>query len=412
MKNVTSVKREDCFGCTACKAVCKLNAVSMVSDDEGFMHPVVDEHKCVACGACLQVCPALHRWEAQPCENKFYAFQNQDKRVLSKSTSGGAFSAIVHSVEKPYVCGCVLDDRLYVKHILSNRSEDIEAMRGSKYVQSDMGDCFSEIKEKLTAGGQVIFTGTSCQVHGLLNYLRFFKVATDRLITVDLICHGVPSNLMHQEYIKFYEKTKGVQRGTHYFRTKRQGWGMNFILKNHEQMFVHSGQQTFVHGSLSGDYTSQESQLYLNIFFSDFCLRSACYHCPYCTENKPGNLTLADFWGIEETDLALDFPQGCSLIIARGKGIHTVEDILSSIPLNEEQKKVAKKYQMHLRGPIKRPDKRAAFWEDYHRRGFQYVAHKYLRYGGKYKVLMLLYNIANHMTNKRFAQKLGGKLFY
>lgn len=411
MKNITSVKKEDCFGCTACKAVCKLDAISMVTDDEGFMYPIVDEHKCVECGACLHVCPALHRWKAEQCDNEYYAFQNQDQYVLSKSTSGGAFSALVHSVKEPYVCGCVLDDRLYVKHILSNRSDDIEAMRGSKYVQSDMGDCFSQIKAKLAAGEQVIFTGTSCQVHGLLNYLKFFKVATDRLITVDLICHGVPSNLMHQEYVKFYEKTKGVKRGTHYFRTKRQGWGMRFILKNHEQMFVH-GEQTFVHSTPSGDYTSQESQLYLNIFFSDLCLRSACYHCPYCTENKPGDLTLADFWGIEETDLSLDFPKGCSLVIARGKGIHMLENILHGLHLNKEQIKVAKKYQLHLRRPVKCPDKRDAFWADYHRKGFQYVAHKYLRYGGKYKVIMLLYNIANRMTNKRIAQKLGSKLFY
>ena len=412
MESVAKVKREACFGCTACMAICKFDAITMQPDVEGFMVPVVDEEKCVGCGACTKVCPALNPWQGKSGENKFYAYQHEDKEVLAKSTSGGAFSAIVETEENPYVCGCVLDDKLYVRHILSREEKDIAAMRGSKYVQSDMSNVLKEIRDRLVAGEKIVFSGTSCQTHGLLNYLLAAKVPTDNLTTMDLICHGVPSNLMHQEYVKLYEQAKGVKGLKHYFRTKRQQWGLKFMLKNHEQVFVHGGQQALVHGCPAGDRTSLESQLWLNVFFSDLCLRESCYKCPYCTDSKPADITLADFWGIEETDVNLDFPKGCSLMIARGKGIVKVEKLLNSKLLDEKQESVARKYQIHLSKPITRPDKRDEFWQNYHNFGFAYVAKRYLHYSGKYKVLMILYNLANHLQNKRLVQKIGNWLFY
>ena len=412
MESVAKVKRKTCFGCTACMAICKFDAITMKPDAEGFTVPIVDEAKCIGCGACTRVCPAINPWQGKASENKFYAYQHEDKEILAESTSGGAFSAIVGSVEKPYVCGCVLDDKLYVRHILSREESDIAAMRGSKYVQSDMGNVFREIREKLVAGENVVFSGTSCQTHGLLNYLVATKVPTDNLLTMDLICHGVPSNLIHQEYVKLYEQVKSVKGVKHYFRTKRQQWGLKFILKNYEQVFVHSGHEKVVPGCPVGDRTSLESQLWLNVFFSDLCLRESCYSCPYCTDNKPADITLADFWGIEETNVDFDFPQGCSLMIARGKGIDRVENLLNSKLLDEQQETMAQKYQMHLARPIKRPENRGKFWQDYHTFGFAYVAKKYLRYGTKYKLLMMFYNWANKLPDKRMAQKIGERLFY
>ena len=404
MESVAKVKPETCFGCTACMAICKFDAITMQPDDEGFMVPIVDEEKCIGCGACTRVCPALNPWRGKVGENKFYAYQHKDKELLEKSTSGGAFSAIIANEEEPYVCGCVLDDNLYVRHVLSRDDNDIAAMRGSKYVQSDMSNVLREIRGKLVAGETVVFSGTSCQTHGLLNYLAAAKVPTDNLLTMDLICHGVPSNLMHQEYVKLYEQAKGVSRCKHYFRSKRQGWGLKFMLKNYEQLFVHSDGV--------GDRTSLESQLWLNVFFSDLCLRESCYNCPYCTDSKPADITLADFWGIEETDVELDFPKGCSLLIARGKGIAKICQLLNSKPLDKTQELVARKYQMHLVRPIKRPAERERFWQDYNTYGFAFVARKYLRYGGKYKVLMLMYNLLNRLKNKHLVQKVGNWLFY
>lgn len=402
-ESIAIVKKDACFGCTACMAICQYHAIEMRADTEGFMAPEVNAEKCVRCGACTRVCPALNSWSRKDGDNKFFAFQNENEQILAKSTSGGAFSAIVASEKKPYVCGCILDDELYVRHVLARDEAEIAAMRGSKYVQSDMGNCLWEIKEKLLANEVVIFSGTSCQVHGLLNYLEAGHVPTEKLITIDLICHGVPSNLMHQEYVRNYEQVKGVKREKHYFRSKRQGWGLRFMFKNYEQVFAHSG--------LCEDWTSLESQLWINIFFSELCLREVCYRCPYCTDGKPADITLADFWGIEQTDLDFEFSKGCSLIIARGKGLDKVKNLANVVELNVQQETTARKYQSLLKTPIKRPADRDAFWKDYHENGFLYVAKKYLHYSRKYKMLITLYNIAKYL-NERVAQRLGMIVFY
>ncbi len=404
MASVASVKREACFGCTGCMAICKLGAIDMQADDEGFMIPVINERKCVECGACLQVCPALQPWQGRGEKNIFYAFQHSDDKVLAKSTSGGAFSAIVDSVELPYVCGCVLDENLYVKHIVSQDKTIIAAMRGSKYVQSDIGNCLRQIGERLLAGENVIFTGTSCQVHGLCNYLAAARVPVENLLTIDLICHGVPSNLMHQEYVKNYEADKGGKVIKHYFRTKRQNWGMRFILKNYEQ--------TVVRNSLADDRTSLASQLWVNVFFSELCLRESCYRCPYCTDNKPADITMSDFWGIEETDVDLEFKKGCSLLIARGKGGDIAARLSNYKLLNAKQESVARKYQSHLKRPAKRPASRDDFWYDYHKYGFAYVARKYLRYSYRYKLLLLMYNMAVRLKAKKISQYIRKKIFF
>lgn len=411
--NILTVKKDACFGCSACMAICSADAIVMRADDEGFMSAVVDEVKCVECGLCMETCPALNRWDHTNAgemwpgtENAFYAFQNGDGAVLADSTSGGAFFGLAGTMQNPFVCGCIEDEEHYVRHIITDKESEIQRMRGSKYVQSDMGDCFRQIAGKLDDGENVIFTGTSCQTHGLLNYLRISGVSSDRLLTADLICHGVPSNLLHAEYIKNYEAKKKARGGVtrHHFRTKRHKWGIYFMLRNYEQMLVRMDGME--------DSKSLESQLWLNVFFSDLCLRECCYICPYCKEEKPADITMADFWGIEYTDIDLEYSGGCSLVIARGKGKHFVEKLENPILLNGEQSAIAKKYQLHLSRPNDRPALRDAFWNDYFEHGFEYVAKRYLRYSVRYKILMIAYNVFKRMKNKRIAQMIGTRLFY
>lgn len=402
--SISEVKPNQCFGCSACFAICTQNAIEMKPDSEGFMAPIMDMDKCINCGACKKVCPAINRWTPEAAMNRYYFFQNPDKSVLKNSTSGGAFSAVVETVNNPYVCGCVEDDNFYIKHIVAKEEKDIAKMRGSKYVQSDMQDVFQKIGQLLSSGENVVFTGTSCQTHGLLNYLSYKKIDNNSLITLDLICHGVPSNLMHKEYINYYEKKKTKTPQIHYFRSKRQGWGSRAILRNYEQ--------TLVHGSGNADYKSLESQLYANVFFSDFALRECCYNCPYCTENKPADITMADFWGIEETDIAGKLEQGCSLLIGRKKGLNVLNKLDGAACLSDAQKAVASKYQKHLSVPNDRPAIRYAFWKDYYQYGFDYVAHKYLHMNVKYKILILIYNFFNLFKDKRIASIIGSKIFY
>lgn len=402
--SISCVDRNDCFGCTACMSICKLSAITMKADSEGFMAPVLNESLCVNCGQCKNVCPAIQKWEStNPNQNEYYYYQNPDDLVLEKSTSGGAFMGIVESVEKPWVGGCIEDENLYIKHIITNDPDQISLMQGSKYTQSDIGDTFKQVKDALERDEQVVFSGTSCQIHGLLNYLEAVNVSRDKLVTIDLICHGVPSNLMHQEYIKYYELKKRKKPIRHIFRTKKQGWGTIFILKNYIQ--------TLDFSRLGHDDKSLESQLYTNIFFSDLCLREACYNCPYCTENKPADITLADFWGIEDTDI-INNEKGCSLIIARNNGKELLRKIKGANKLNEEQAAIAKKYQKHLITHNDRPTLRDDFWNDYYKYGFEFVAKKYLRAGFKYKILIFAYNYFKLFKHKRVAARLGNKIYY
>lgn len=403
MNNISEVSKKECYGCTACTATCPTNSIKMVSDKEGFLAPVIDNHLCVNCGKCKSVCPALNRWNADDVDNHYYGFQNIDAVLLEKSTSGGAFSACVDAFKPDKVCGCIEDELLYIRHIVAD-SNNIEPMIGSKYVQSDMGDCFKVIKNKILIGESVLFTGTSCQVHGLLNYLKIESVPTEKLLTMDLICHGVPSNKMHQEYIRYYEDKRKSKPIYHKFRTKRQGWGTKYILKNHEQTIVQETNRI--------DYCSLESQMYANVFFSDYCLREACYDCPYCSENKPADITMADFWGIEDTDIEIDIDKGCSFLIARNKGIVLIDEIPGVFELKDYQANIAKKYQKHLFVPNDRPYDRDSFWNDYEAYGFDYIAKGYLHTSFIYKLLMKCFNFANRFHDKRYAMFLGSKIFY
>ncbi len=402
--NVSQVNRTSCFGCSACMAICKCDAITMKPDEEGFMVPEIDENKCIDCGMCIKTCAAINRYQPTFNGNKYYAYQHNSESTLERSTSGGAFSAIIDESKTPYVCGCITDENLYVKHILSFQQSDIEAMQGSKYVQSDMSNCFREIRKTLLQGNRVVFTGTSCQVDGLKRYLSLTNVSQGNLVTMDLICHGVPSNLMHKEYVKLYEDKKKTTAVSHLFRSKRNGWGSKFILRNYEQLFMDNKE--------INDYQSLESQLWLNVFFSDLCLRESCYNCPYCTEHKPADYTVADFWGGEETTLDVDFSKGCSLVIARNNRREVKFKSGKLIELNDEQKEIAQNHQAHLKKPISRPNKRDDFWSDYYSYGFLYVARKYFRYDYKHVLMLKLFNFYKNRGWWKKAERMGHKLFY
>ncbi len=378
----------------------------MIPNTEGFLQPVINESVCRNCGKCKEVCPALDRWETTKSdESIYYAYQHPDETVLGSSTSGGAFSAIIGLYDSPNVCGVIADNSMYVKHIISKSRKDIEAMRGSKYVQSDIGDNFRAVGEKLKNDETVIFTGTSCYVHGLIKYLTAIKIDMSKLITIDLICHGVPSNLMHREYLDNYQKKKNKLIISHKFRSKYQDWGIEDTIRNYIQILGFKDNKV--------DINSLDSQLYVNVFFSELCLRESCYECPYTCEDKPADITLADFWGIEYSGInIINKEKGCSLVLARGKGKDIVGKLSHIISLDKEQIKIAQRYQSHLYKPIARPLDRDKFWEDYYKKDFEFVARKYFHYSFKYRIYMLIYIFFNMINLKRLKMTIGKRIFY
>ena len=214
--------KSKCYGCRACEKVCSHNAITMEPDDEGFLYPILNESLCVNCGLCKNVCPHDNDFSADE-PLSVYALQNSSEDVLSGSSSGGAFSALADYVTENNgaVCGCVFDDNFRAIHTVTENTAVIEKMKGSKYVQSDTANSFKEVKVRLENGQRVLFTGTPCQVDGLK---RFLKKDYENLITVDLICHGVPSPLLLSEYIKTTEKKKGKITDLKFRDKLRNGW--------------------------------------------------------------------------------------------------------------------------------------------------------------------------------------------
>ena len=211
-----------CTGCGACMSGCPRDAIAMTRDKEGFAYPAVDPDACVRCGHCAAICPILHEREPKPLPAAFAAW-NRDEAVRRDSTSGGVFTALADYVLESggVVYGAAMDGKQHLRHVACFRKEDLWRLRGAKYVQSDLGETFREIKTALAAQRAVLFSGTPCQVDGLYRYLG---CRPEKLITCDLVCHGVPSPGVWEDTARSIEarKHKGLQAVR--FRNKVTGW--------------------------------------------------------------------------------------------------------------------------------------------------------------------------------------------
>jgi coenzyme F420-reducing hydrogenase beta subunit len=231
MNNIAIVG-EHCFGCTACEHICPKACISMMPDEQGFLYPFVNEEDCIQCGKCLKVCPYLDSKDVDAelfPNTQVYAVKHIDDEVRLQSSSGGAFTAISDYVLKNngIVYGASYDSNMVVRHVKVDSIEGRDTLRGSKYVQSNLGKVFREIQSYLQKEIVVIFSGTPCQVAGLRKYL---VKSYDNLITVDLVCHGVPSPKVFGDYIQSIEKKYKNKVLDCRFRDKKEGW-KNLILK-------------------------------------------------------------------------------------------------------------------------------------------------------------------------------------
>ncbi|RDU22002.1 Coenzyme F420 hydrogenase/dehydrogenase, beta subunit C-terminal domain [Anaerosacchariphilus polymeriproducens] len=290
-----------CTGCGACENICPKHAILMQPDKEGFLYPSINEELCVECGKCLKVCPIIDLKEPIEREPTVWAGYSLCEKIRKQSSSGGIFSLLAEKVIEGggIVCGVELDENFIVRHSCTNNSDEIKKYNGSKYVQSETKDIFKKVKSYLVEGKEVLFSGTPCQVAGLRSYLG---KEYESLICVDCICFGVPSPLVFQKYINSLETIKGKSIKNINFRSKVNGW---------------TGKKFSFEVTYSDDTSESEiitKNLYHRTFFSGLNARNSCYDCSFKTHIKPGDITLADFWGVEELLPDMDDGKGTSLI--------------------------------------------------------------------------------------------------
>ena len=228
-----------CSGCHACANACPKNCISMTSDEEGFWYPQVDKSKCIDCGLCEKICPIIHKWQPDNSRTTTaMAAINTNEEIRLKSSSGGLFTLIAENIidQGGVVFGAAFtDDFKSVRHICVDNIADLDKLRGSKYVQSKIGDTYKQAKEYLDSGRKVLFTGTPCQLGGLYSYLR---KPYENLFTQDIICHGVPSPMVWERYVDFREKKSASSTQRMFFRHKKYGWKTFAVLFEFSNMVI------------------------------------------------------------------------------------------------------------------------------------------------------------------------------
>ena len=360
MKN-TICKSEKCTGCSACFNICPKDCISMEADEYGHIMPVINEEVCINCNLCRKICPSNNKYTGKDSINA-YALYNLDKEDRKYSSSGGVATVLSrHILENGgVVFGSVVDNDLKVVHKGIKDNNGIERLKGSKYVQSYIGTTFKQVKEELISGKEVIFIGTPCQIAGLNSFLG---KEYNNLITVDLICHGVPPMKYLEEHIN--EIKKGL---------KEKVTDFTFRGVNNYKFSLYSKDKCIY-------CKENEDDIYFKGFLKEFLFRDSCYTCDYAQSRRTSDITIGDFWGLGKykpfknkdkarISVALtNTVKGENLLLSlKNKFFMEKRDILEAILGNPQ-----------LREPSKRVRKQRKFKKDYLKYGFQKTTIKYLK---------------------------------
>lgn len=354
-----------CSGCTACMHSCPEGAIQMVPDMEGFLYPKVNQERCKDCGACIAVCPFHDRYDTKDNFNVPLVFAAKHKvdEIRETSTSGGLFTAISDYVlsKKGLVYGAGFDESFQVCHQKAETFIQRDKFKGSKYTQSNLGNTFIEIRKELDQGRVVLFTGTPCQNAGLK---AFIGEVPKELILCDLICLGTPSPKIWKDFVISLEMHQGSKLKEFSFRDKSAGW-------HTPRPFA-----IFADGSKLCDGPFLNA--FTNIFYQRLALRPSCHACPFSNVRRVSDITLADFWGIEDFYPDFDDNKGVSLLLVNTpKGKFLFDAIKSDVYSFQAELEEAVKKQTHLKRPAIPSPLRQHFWRDYYSYGFEYVIQKY-----------------------------------
>ncbi len=331
---------------------------------------------------------------------KVYAYKHA-LDILKRSSSGGAFTKIVEVFAGEHkdnisIYGAAWTDNNEVKHIRVSGGENIKCLNGSKYVRSNIKGIYIEVEKDLLNGKAVLFSGTPCQVFGLMEYIKRKKISDEKLLTIDVICHGTPKPLILKEYINWLEEKYKSQIIDMTFRDKSVGW------KRYPTKIV------FENGKIL--CKSYDAQLYIRMYFSLLILEEKCYSCKFSNMNRVADITLGDFWGVNEIMPEINSGQGVSLVIVNSEKGQTIidkakEEKKDSEVLIRYQGEEFLKYQHNLNRPTEMPKQYEKFWDDYKQNGFNYVVKKYKfdTLKGKIKFTLKMMLVQLDYFNKRLS---------
>lgn len=357
----------NCCGCTTCHFGCPVDAIELKEDTEGFLAPFIDEEKCISCGLCVKNCKFKDRLSngisRSGFEQKYYVLRRKNLRKRLQSQSGGAFASMaeVFLLRNAAVYGVRQKEDFTACYTRIDNVNQLPSLMGSKYVQAEMNNIFENVYQDLAKDIEVFFGGTACCIDGLYQYLNIKKCKADKLVTCDIICHGVPSPMLVRDYIKDIEKKYDSKVSAFNYRDKRLGW------HGHNESFQLENKRLVI------------SQNNVKIFYSHLCLRESCYKCPYAVLNRISDISIGDCWGIENIMPEFDDNRGCSLVLVNSdKGCEAFDSIRDDIEY--QQVCIDKVLQPNLLHPTPKPEKRNDFWERYYAEGFEKTVEEYCGY--------------------------------
>lgn len=403
--------KSDCCGCGACLNSCPKNAISMQEDAYGNVFPEIDEELCVQCGKCASVCSYQKDTEGQ-LPLKVYAAAAKSDAILKNSPSGGVFAVLANKVldQSGAVFGCTAEysqkTGIHTHHIMVEDRSELGKLQGSKYVKSDLELCYREVWKQLENGRMVLFSGTPCQVDGLNGFLGGKQY--DNLIMVDLICHGVPGEKLFRDYLAVEEKRLGMRVCGFDFRSKEKGWG-SFVFAEHCQR---------ADGREINQYLSSKRSSYYWLFLEGASYRDSCYSCKYAGKHRFGDLTIGDFWGIEEMhpeylqNGQLNPKKGISCVLVNSeKGRSFLEQCRDEMILRDSSFDAAAKANGQLNHPAKRPESRDVVMELYRRKGYGAVDKWYQEHLGVKHYLYPIWDCVPESWRRRLkaVRKYGGR---
>lgn len=384
---------ENCCGCGACYNVCPKKAITMKENEEGFKYPEVNMDICVNCKLCEKACPVLKSVEEIRIIPKAYACYNKNEEIRKNSSSGGLFTSIAQYVlnNNGVVYGASFNEKWEVEHIRIESIENLNKLRTSKYVQSDTKDTYTLVKNDLEKGKNVLFTGTPCQIEGMIEYLG---KEYDNLYTQDIICHGVPSPKVWKKYLEYRKDNKSYEIKKINFRDKRSGWSTYSMLIDYD---------------VNKYNELHDNDIFMKAFLSDLSLRNSCYNCKFKGLHRRSDITLADFWGIDNI-----FPEmnqknlGISLVIVNTKKGMKIFKSLDNIVAKEVDFRKSIYYNPSYEKTPKKPKNREKFFDTINKESFEQCVNKNIKNPGiiykfflkfKHFIKKILYNIKKVIKN-------------